>query len=104
MENIVHRSGAFVRAVLLLSGIVFGLPFSSPAAKPIILAWNASPQTNVVSYGVYCGTASGRYFQKLAVPSTKTTISNLVENTTYYFAVTAPNDLGMESQRSAELA
>jgi Fibronectin type III domain len=101
MENIVHRNGICLMAVLSI--VVFGLPLSLLAAKNVTLAWNPSEQTNVVGYSVYYGTASHRYTEKLSVPIRKAVISDLVENKTYYFAVTASNDLGLESSPSDEV-
>jgi hypothetical protein len=58
-----------------------------------------------VGYKVYYGVASRTYTNIVDVGDvTNTTISGLVEGTTYYFAVTAYNILGMESDYSAEVS
>jgi nitrogen fixation protein FixH len=57
----------------------------------------------VIGYNVYFGTASRVYSQvRNAGPATTITISNLVEGTTYYFAATAYDSWGLESDYSAE--
>ncbi|MGD0614730.1 MAG: Ig-like domain-containing protein, partial [Verrucomicrobiota bacterium] len=69
------------------------------------MAWDPSPDTNVVGYNVYYGVASRTYTNIVDVGDvTNATISGLVEGTTYYFAVTAYNILGMESAYSAEVS
>jgi hypothetical protein len=106
MEKIVHTNGGCLRAVffvVLAVVVVFGSPLSSLAAKNIVLTWNPSAQTNIVGYSVYYGMASHHYTEKISLASSKAVISDLVENKTYYFAVTASNDLGLESNPSDEV-
>jgi fibronectin type 3 domain-containing protein len=76
----------------------------SPAAS-VTLAWDASPSPNVVGYRLYYGTASRAYTHSLATGSATTvTVSNLVRGTTYYFAVTAIDEFGLESDFSEEIS
>ncbi len=88
--------------VLLLGFFTFGqLP--TFALQSVTLAWDASPDPTVLGYNVYYGAASGTYTNKVdAVNATSATISNLVEGVTYYFAVTAYNGVGLESDPSNE--
>jgi hypothetical protein len=73
------------------------------ATQSVTLAWDPSPDPTVVGYKVYYGVASLTYTNVIDVgDATSVTISNLVEGTTYYFAATAYNILGMESAFSAE--
>jgi hypothetical protein len=89
----------------LLSAIIFiVVQLSAPAAQKVTLAWNQSPDLNVIGYRVYHGAASRNYTNIVDVGNaTSATISNLVEGATYYFAATAYNVLGMESEYSDEI-
>jgi hypothetical protein len=73
-----------------------------PGSYSVTLAWNPSPSTNVVGYNVYCGLASGDYDSVESVTGTNVTITGLAAGTTYYFAATAVDALGVESPFSNE--
>ncbi|MEK6598397.1 MAG: Ig-like domain-containing protein, partial [Gemmatimonadota bacterium] len=69
------------------------------------LTWNPSADSNVTGYRIYYGVASRTYTNIVDVGgATSVTISNLVEGVTYYFAATAYNVLGMESDYSGEIS
>jgi hypothetical protein len=71
----------------------------------VILGWNASASPNVAGYHVYYGTTSGIYSYKVdAGNATSVTISNLTSGVTYYFAATAYDASGDESQFSGEVS
>ena len=75
------------------------------AVQSVKLAWDASPDKNVAGYVVYHGTVSRRYTNAVFVGNaTKATISRLRENLTYYFAVTARDAIGLESEFSNEVS
>jgi len=79
------------------------LPFSAFATGSVKLAWNPSISTNVVGYRIYYGVTSGVYNTTISVTgSTNVTVINLIGGTTYYFAATAVDALGDESQFSNE--
>ena len=72
-------------------------------AGDVRLAWTASISTNVVGYKIYYGPASGVYTNTVAVGNTtNAAVTGLVEGVTYYFAATAFDDSGVESQFSNE--
>ncbi|HVV00866.1 MAG TPA: fibronectin type III domain-containing protein, partial [Verrucomicrobiae bacterium] len=74
------------------------------AAGAVTLAWDASTSTNVAGYRIYCGPSSGNYTNFTSPGKvTSTTISNLVDGGTYYFAATAYDTYGQESDFSTEL-
>lgn len=69
--------------------------------------WNANTDTDLAGYTLYIGTGSGSY--TFAGPfdvkqATTYTVSNLPRGQTYYFAVTAYDTSGNESQPSAEVS
>jgi len=69
------------------------------------LAWSANAETNIVGYRIHYGTASGQYSSSVQVGKvTGYTVSALARATTYYFAVSAINAAGLESQLSAEIS
>ncbi|HLP77369.1 MAG TPA: tandem-95 repeat protein [Candidatus Paceibacterota bacterium] len=71
----------------------------------VTVTWSPSPDTNVIGYNVYYGGASRSYTNKTDVGSaTNVTINGLVNGVTYYFAATAYNILGIESDYSAEVS
>lgn len=77
-------------------------PLPTPSVR---LAWDASTSTNVVSYNIYYGVASGTYTNVASVGNVLAcTIGNLVMRTTYFFAATAVNAAGLESDYSSEVS
>ncbi len=77
--------------------------FPSNSVPRVTLAWDPSPDTNVVSYNVYWGVVSRGYTNLVNVVGTNAvTISGLARGATYYFAATALNDVGLESPFSNE--
>jgi hypothetical protein len=83
------------------------LPMKS-LAKPVrnfavTLAWSSSADTNVTGYNIYHGGVSRIYTNNVNVGTPLTcTVSNLLRGSTYFFAATAYNALGMESDYSNE--
>ncbi len=79
--------------------------FSSPVcAVQITLAWDTNDESDVAGYIVYYGKQSGYYDYDVDVGDyNSVTISGLVEDVMYYFAVTAYDDEGNESDFSAEI-
>jgi fibronectin type 3 domain-containing protein len=76
--------------------------------KGIKLAWDASPSTNIVHHRIRIGTESGNYTDGRLVdgriPTATEPVVVMVETPgTYYIAVTAINDLGLESGPSNEV-
>ena len=86
------------------SGVVLAtLP--SFADQSVILNWNASPSANVAGYNVYYGAGSLQYTNLLVAGNTTSMlIPGLVEGATYYFAATAFDLTGTESDLSPEVS
>jgi hypothetical protein len=79
-------------------------PLPAQTQQKVTLAWDASPNSNVVDYVVYSGVRSGLYSRSLSSHGkTNLTIPGLKKGVTYFFAVTAVALGGIESDPSAEL-
>ena len=73
-------------------------------AGSVRLAWDANTETDLAGYIMYYGVASRTYTNAIDVGNVTTgAISNLVDGTMYYFAVTAYNTSGLESDFSNEV-
>jgi hypothetical protein len=78
-------------------------PAITEATPSIKLAWNANPSQDVVGYVLYYGAVTGTYTNANdAGPTTNAVVSGLIDGVTYFFALTAYNALGLESDFSAE--
>jgi hypothetical protein len=86
----------------LLHNPVPVLGVTLPVSYSVTLAWNPSLSTNIVGYNVHYGLASGVYNSVASVTGTNVTITGLAAGTTYYFAVTTVDALGVESPFSNE--
>src|SRR5437588_3049430 len=73
------------------------------AVSSVTLAWDPSTSTNVAGYHIYYGVASRSYTNSISVDlATTATVSGLLEGVTYYFAATALDTAGLESDFSNE--
>ena len=91
-----------VAASLLAASVLVFAP-SAFAVRSVFLVWDSSTQTNIAGYQVYCGTRSHHYTSVQSTSTESALIPDLVEGKTYYFAVTASNTFGLESDLSEEL-
>ncbi|HRF64106.1 MAG TPA: PKD domain-containing protein [Candidatus Competibacter sp.] len=93
-----------IRCLLGWLSILVFLFSTNVFAGQVNLAWNASTST-VSGYKVYYGTASGNYASNVNVGNaTTSTVSNLTDGSTYYFAVKAYDSAGNESGFSNEVS
>lgn len=75
------------------------------AGRSVSFAWDRSAETNVVDYRIYYGGASRTYTNMVSTGNaTSVTIGNLAEGVTYYFAATAYDIFGLESDFSGEIS
>jgi len=94
-----------VRWKTFLGGVVslWLVSLSVASAVNVTLAWDA--ESGVAGYRLHYGTSSGSYTQTIDVgTNTLATVSNLTAGQTYYFAVTAYNSAGLQSQLSNEVS
>jgi len=88
--------GSFFFLLLALAG--------QARAEQVSLAWDANTEPDLGGYKLYYGTASQAYSQGINVgKNTQVTVSNLSQGVTYFFAVTAYNLQGAESDYSNEI-
>lgn len=89
-------------AFLTFLGIFTYTTFSY--AAQVTLEWNANTEQDLAGYIIYQGTSSRDYDASMDVGNwTSTTIANLENNKTFYFAVTAYDTDGNESGYSNEV-
>lgn len=97
------RHSQRLTVALLFSFLLAWVSGARAGETNVSLAWDPSADSGVVGYNIYYGNASGSYSQKVAVGNvTATTISGLTVGVTYYFAATAVNAEGLESEYSNE--
>ena len=83
---------------MAIGSAFFALTSLLTSAAQITLAWDASTDPSVTGYRVYYGSGSLAYSNAVSAGNATTlTISNLVAGTTYYFAATAYDGNGLES-------
>lgn len=74
------------------------------AQSSVTLGWNAVAGTDIAGYNLYYGRASRSYTTRVqAGNATSATASALTAGATYYFAVTAYDTSGLESDYSSEI-
>jgi hypothetical protein len=79
-------------------------PVEPPIPAEVTLEWDPNSETDIAGYRIHYGTASGSYIHlKDAGKQTACTVTELVPGTTYYFAATAYNTSGLESDYSNEV-
>ena len=90
----------FLGVVLVLAA----LAASAQGQNSVTLAWNPDAGTDIAGYKIYYGVASRTYTNTNNVGNvTNATISSLISGTIYYFAATAVDTSGLESDYSTEV-
>lgn len=88
-------------AAIFFAAVLMHLPvlaFQGGSSQSVVLTWNPSSDTNIIGYNIYYWEASGGATNEVFVGDvTNTTISGLVDGTTYQFAATAVDAAGNES-------
>lgn len=91
---------------LFLFAALTALAQLQPTNPPprVTLAWDQSPDPEVVSYRLYYGVASRFYTNSIDASATQIQVQLPARGVTYYFAVTAVAGNGLESDFSAEIS
>src|SRR6185295_467721 len=85
--------------------VVIGCILSVQSAFSVTLAWDRNPEPDIAGYILHSGTNSGHYVNAANVSNVTTnTVLGLTPGVTYYFAVTAYNTSGLESDFSNEIS
>lgn len=90
--------------ILAIAGWSLVTPLNAQTLEPIVLAWDPNPETNISEYRLHIGRSPRTY--DLTVPVglvTTFTVADLAPGVTYYFALTAVNTDGLESEHSEEV-
>ncbi len=78
---------------------------AQPSAAQVILTWDPSTSAGVAGYWLYYGPQSGTYTTSIDVGTATTyTVAGLISGQTYYFAVTAYDPDGVQSDFSNEVS
>ncbi|MBN2356509.1 Ig-like domain-containing protein, partial [candidate division KSB1 bacterium] len=89
--------GRTLCSLLLLPSLIF--------AADVTLQWNANTDADLAGYRIHYGRASGQYQSTVDVGNVLShTVTGLQENTEYFFALSAYDQLGNESGLSAEIS
>lgn len=91
-----------MRAFLSFCVLLFTLSGWAASAS---FAWDASPSPDVTGYRIYWGPSTRTYTNHVVIGNFLTgSVTNLSEGATYYFAATAYNAHGLESDFSNEVS
>jgi len=103
IQNLYTYSRLFLAFVLTITSLIFAPQTVFGGA--LTLAWNPnSPSDNIAGYRLYYGSESRNYTSVIDITNgTLKKISKLAKGQHYYFAVTAYNQTGQESDFSEEL-
>ena len=96
----------FLKISVQLAAVLLPLAWATLSySAQVTLAWNANKEPDLAGYRIYYGTSSGVYpFEVDLGKNTGCSISSLQEGTTYFFAATAYDTDGNESEFSVELS
>lgn len=91
--------------VTVFSLLIWSFAFVGLAhAGDVTLAWDPNTEPEIAGYKLYFGKTSRNYLESVDIGNaTRYTLMNLTDGVTYYFAVTAYDIYGHESDYSAEL-
>jgi hypothetical protein len=107
MEQKKSTIRVFVKGFIQLISIVFIVFFAaSVAARDITLTWEESSEPDLSHYVVYWGTTTGNYTENSGdIGLANEFIINIPDNMNkYFFAVTAVDEAGLESDFSNEVS
>ncbi len=92
-------------AVVLAVSLGLAANANAQAFNSVTLAWDANSESDIGGYILYWGTASRAYIRSVDVGNvTQYTVTGLTDLQTYYFAVRAYSNDGLQSAYSAEVS
>ena len=101
-HNSHKRLGWVARFAFAAASLFLSAHFAD--ATNLRFAWNASADPNVVGYNLSYGTTSGKYTKSINAGGSTSASVGLTPGSTYYFVVTAYNNIGLHSPPSNEVA
>ena len=103
--TVIRRTISIALLGVLAVAFSFLTPNVSRAAVIAAIAWDPNTEPDVAGYRLHCGTSSHNYSVMIDVgPQTSGQVPNLQRGKTYYFAVTAYNSEGTQSDFSEEIS
>jgi len=115
IRKLFHRDSRSFRRVRVFVAVILmalcgcagsdALAQSEPTEHSVVLAWDPVPGDGIAGYRLYYGLASRNYTKTVEVGLAPTaTVSGLAGGVMYYFAVTAVDFSGQESDFSEEIS
>lgn len=90
-----------MRLLAILLALLLILPVAPASAEVIFrtvtIAWDPSPTPGIVGYRLRYGTTRGDYSRVIETGALSADIPNVIDGTTYFFLISAYNELGEES-------
>ena len=105
MEAKSHKQKNYlIISIVCLAVVIFCLLSAVAMAADVTLAWDANTESDLAGYKLYWGTVSGVYPNSINVGNvTQYKIPGIQANVKYYYAATAYDLQGNESEYSNEL-
>src|SRR5258706_15298527 len=105
VDPVTRRKSPLLCLIVGITCCALIFPAAAIADQSVTLAWDPSPDTNVISYNVYYGPGTGNYTNLLSLGNTtNATVTGLLEGGTYFFVATAVDAIGLESDPSNEIS
>jgi hypothetical protein len=96
-------AASFIACLALLILVAPRDAAADPIFRTITIAWDPSPTEAVIGYRVNYGTQSGQYTNIVDVGgATSADLPNMIDGTTYFFAIVAYTAAGEASEPSSE--
>jgi hypothetical protein len=91
--------------IMMIVLFAFGASAQTVWTVDVNLAWDPNPEPDIAGYKLYYGTVSGEYAEPVDVGNVITgNVPGLQLGTLYFFAATAYNTSGLESDFSDEIS